>query len=290
MCRHCMGAGIAVMKRTKPGSLWSQLGQTLCVIGVSGPIRRMSLPICWPGPHIDQCTIPCRISHLASLPSTHLIPFLVPLHLTRVRRLRGSLIPLSDFRYSLANTAQDYCFCPLFSSAWIHWVPSVTIPWAPRTWMERKDPGKEVLACHPQAASLGPGARMLAWTASAPQKRLRLGPGLCTTTTSFRAVCSKLAFPRPRIVARHLVQVPQGSTKGVSQRQRGIFSCFLLAVQAGSSLGLWFCLKAKLEGRGRQVLSSKTSGQGPHHVHSTHPAPWKSTISFAHSVELKLLE
>lgn len=90
--------------------------------------------------------------------------------------------------------------------------------------MERKNHGKEALACHPQAASLGPGARMLAWIARAPRKRLRLGPGLCTTTVSFRAVCSKLAFLRPRIAARHLVQVPQGSTKWVSQRQRGTFS------------------------------------------------------------------
>lgn len=87
--------------------------------------------------------------------------------------------------------------------------------------MERKDHGKEALPCHPQAASLGPGARMLAWTARGPQKRLRLGPGLCTTMVSFRAVCSKLAFLRPRTAARHLVQVPPGSTRGSPRDREG---------------------------------------------------------------------
>lgn len=87
--------------------------------------------------------------------------------------------------------------------------------------MERKDHGKKALPCHPQAASLGPGARMLAWTARGPQKRLRLGPGLCTTMVSFRAVCSKLAFLRPRTAARHLVQVPPGSTRGSPRDREG---------------------------------------------------------------------
>lgn len=76
--------------------------------------------------------------------------------------------------------------------------------------MERKDHAKEALPYHPQAASLDPGVRMLAWTARAFQKRLRLGPGQYTTTVSFRAVCSKLAFPRPRTAARHLVQAALG--------------------------------------------------------------------------------
>lgn len=147
-----------------------------------------------------------------------------PLNLTHVGRLGGWLIPLSDLRYSFANSAQDILFLPLLSSAWIRWVRSGTIPWTPRTWMKRKNHRTEVLACHPQAASLGPGARMLAWIARTPQKRPRLGPGLCTTTVSSRAVCSKLAFLRPRIEARHLVQVPQGSEKWVSQRQGGTFS------------------------------------------------------------------
>lgn len=110
--------------------------------------------------------------------------------------------------------------------------------------MERKDHGKEALPYHPQAASLGPGARMLAWTARALQKRLRLGPGQCTTMVSFRAVCSKLAFLRPRIAAKHLVQVPQGSIEGISQRQGGTFGPVAsLSAQAGSDPRLWFCLK-----------------------------------------------
>lgn len=148
--------------------------------------------------------------------------------------------------------------------------------------MERKNHGKAVLACHPQAASLGPGARISAWIARAPRKRLRLGPGLCTTTVSFRVVCSKLAFLRPRIAARHLVQVPQGSTKQASQRQgRDLqFSCFPLSVQAGSSPRLWFHLKAKPEGLGQAGLVSKDIRSGlPTMSHLTHPAPWKSTIS-----------
>lgn len=129
--------------------------------------------------------------------------------------------------------------------------------------MERKDHGKEVLPCHPQAASLGPGTRMLAWTARGPQKRLRLGPGLCTTMVSFRAVCSKLAFLRPRTAARHLVQVPPGSTKGVSQRQGRIFSTVAsLSVQAVSPRLWFFCLKAKPEGLRQAGIVSKDIRSG----------------------------
>lgn len=155
--------------------------------------------------------------------------------------------------------------------------------------MERKDHVKEALPCHLQAASLGPGARMLAWTARAPQKSPRLGPGLCTTTVSFRAVCSKLAFLRPRIAARHLEQVPQDSTKGSPRDREGPSVQLFPSVCSG-----WFlpqALKAKPEGLRQAGIVSRTSGQGaPPCPTLPHPAPWKSTISFAYSVELKLLE
>ncbi|XP_029392006.1 uncharacterized protein LOC115063612 [Mus pahari] len=84
-----------------------------------------------------------------------------------------------------------------------------------------------------------------------------------------------------------------GLRKRVSQRQgRDLqFSCFPLSVQAGSSPRLWFHLKAKPEGLGQTGLVSKDIRSGlPTKSHPTHPAPWKSTISFAYSVELKLLE
>lgn len=178
-------------------------------MGISSPIRGVCPFL--PSHSLAQDTTFISVPYLATVPTWQTFPPPTPsssgpLNLTRTGRLGGWLIPLSDLRYSFANPAQDVLFLPLLSSAWIHWVRSGT----PRTWMERKNHGKAVLACHPQAASLGPGARISAWIARAPRKRLRLGPGLCTTTVSFRVVCSKLAFLRPRIAARHLVQAALG--------------------------------------------------------------------------------
>lgn len=70
------------------------------------------------------------------------------------------------------------------------------------------------LACHPQAASMVPGAMTWPWTARAPPRGRRPGPGLSTTTVSCRAVCSKLAFRRPKTAARCPAQVPEGSMEG----------------------------------------------------------------------------
>lgn len=134
--------------------------------------------------------------------------------------------------------------------------------------MERKNHGKEALVCHPQAASLGPGARMLAWIARAPRKRLRLGPGLCTTTVSFRAVCSKLAFLRPRIAARHLVQVPQCSANG-SPRDREGPSVQLLPLVCPGWLLPQALVPSKGKTRGPRAGRSCLPGhqvRAPHHV------------------------
>lgn len=127
------------------------------------------------------------------------------------------MFPLTDLMCPLPTLPKTRHFCPL-SSPWIRWVPSGAAPLAPRTWRKKRARGEGALVCRPQAASLAPGAMTWAWTARAPPMGQRPGPGLSTTTASCRAVCSKLAFRRPRTAARCPAQVPKGSVEGGTPR------------------------------------------------------------------------
>lgn len=86
------------MQRTNPGPLESQL--------VWGGARQSHQ-----GTHLR---IPRLAMYAFPLPSSG------PLKGSQVGRLAGRFIPLSDFKCSLANPAQDVPFLPPLSSARIH--------------------------------------------------------------------------------------------------------------------------------------------------------------------------
>lgn len=209
-------------KQTKTSGPVNQAGADLGVGwgAVVQPAARCFLPTPPSPGHCAyglQSSPTCLLLGTGLHPLIRLHPLLVPRTVSAPNITQGQecggLVPLGDLTCPLPTLPKTHHFCPL-SSLWIHWVPRGTARWPPRTWRKRRAHGEEAPACHPQAASLAPGAMTWAWTARAPSRERRPGRGPSTTIASSRAVCSKLACRRPRTAARCPAQVSEGSAEG----------------------------------------------------------------------------